>query len=41
MCVGQIKMNNADCYKTLVAAYKKAYLASGTNTSNLTAAQKF
>ena len=36
----QIKMNNADCYKTLVAAYKKAYQASGTNASNLTAAQK-
>ena len=33
-------MNNADHYKALVAAYKKAYQASGTNTSNLTAAQK-
>ena len=36
----QIKMNNADHYKTLVAAYKKGYQASGTNASNLTTAQK-
>ena len=33
-------MNNADCYKTLVAAYKKAYQASRKNANNLTAAQK-
>ena len=40
LCGVQIKMNNADRYKTLVAAYKKAYQASGTNAHNLTAAQK-
>ena len=33
-------MDNTVCYKTLVAAYKKAYQASGTNASNLTAVQK-
>ena len=40
LCGFRIKINNADRYKTLTAAYKKAYQASGTNASNLTAAQK-
>ena len=40
LCGVRIKINNADRYKTLVVAYKKAYQASGTNASNLTAAQK-
>lgn len=33
-------MKDTERYKTLVAAYKKAYQASGANASNLTVEQK-